>query len=211
MIARLFKKTTTIHSAPERAPQATNAQPNDDANDNVADKKIGNVALPILGDRSIMRRKAYGTSSVPIQTDLRWKVDPTLANRIANFNRHGAERSGYHDSRSVSFWRSARKQFFADGAKQPLVFYDSNTGKPLFRAPVGRSWESFEKESRSHGWPSFRDAEVVWENVRCLRDGESVSVDGTHLGHNLPDRSGNRYCINLVSVAGRPRPGTVEE
>jgi peptide methionine sulfoxide reductase MsrB len=211
MIARLFKKTTTIHSAPERAPQATNAQPNDDANDNEADKKIGNVALPILGDRSIMRRKAYGTSSVPIQTDLRWKVDPTLANRIANFNRHGAERSGYHDSRSVSFWRSARKQFFADGAKQPLVFYDSNTGKPLFRAPVGRSWESFEKESRSHGWPSFRDAEVVWENVRCLRDGESVSVDGTHLGHNLPDRSGNRYCINLVSVAGRPRPGTVEE
>jgi peptide methionine sulfoxide reductase MsrB len=211
MIARLFKKTTTIHSAPDRAPQATNAQPNDDANDNVADKKIGNVALPILGDRSIMRRKAYGTSSVPIQTDLRWKVDPALANRIANFNRHGAERSGYHDSRSVSFWRSARKQFFADGAKQPLVFYDSNTGKPLFRAPVGRSWESFEKESRSHGWPSFRDAEVVWENVRCLRDGESVSVDGTHLGHNLPDRSGNRYCINLVSVAGRPRPGTVEE
>jgi peptide methionine sulfoxide reductase MsrB len=211
MIARLFKKTTTIHSAPDRAPQATNAQPNDDANDNEADKKIGNVALPILGDRSIMRRKAYGTSSVPIQTDLRWKVDPALANRIANFNRHGAERSGYHDSRSVSFWRSARKQFFADGAKQPLVFYDSNTGKPLFRAPVGRSWESFEKESRSHGWPSFRDAEVVWENVRCLRDGESVSVDGTHLGHNLPDRSGNRYCINLVSVAGRPRPGTVEE
>ena len=22
--------------------------------------------------------------------------------------------------------------------------------------------------------------------------------------HNLPDGSGNRYCINLVSVAGRP-------
>ena len=29
-------------------------------------------------------------------------------------------------------------------------------------------------------------------------------LDGTHLGHNLPDGSGNRYCINLVSVAGRP-------
>ena len=24
------------------------------------------------------------------------------------------------------------------------------------------------------------------------------------LGHNLPDSSGNRYCINLVSVAGSP-------
>lgn len=49
---------------------------------------------------------------------------------------------------------------------------------------------------------SFRDAEVNWDYVRCLPDGESVSVDGTHLGHNLPDGKGNRYCINLVSVAG---------
>lgn len=46
---------------------------------------------------------------------------------------------------------------------------------------------------------------VVWENVRILKgSGETVSVDGTHLGHNLPDRRGNRYCINLVSVAGKP-------
>ena len=52
------------------------------------------------------------------------------------------------------------------------------------------------------GWPSFRDKEVVWDNVRVLNDGETVSVDGTHLGHNIPDSSGNRYCINLVSVAG---------
>jgi peptide methionine sulfoxide reductase MsrB len=29
------------------------------------------------------------------------------------------------------------------------------------------------------------------------------SLDGTHLGHNLPDRRGNRYCINLVSIAGK--------
>ena len=57
----------------------------------------------------------------------------------------------------------------------------------------------------SIGWPSFRDDEVVWENVRVLKSsGETVSVDGTHLGHNLPDRNGNRYCINLVSVAGKP-------
>jgi hypothetical protein len=39
---------------------------------------------------------------------------------------------------------------------------------------------------------SFRDAEVVWDNMRVLPNGEAVSVDGTHLGHNLPDRSGNR-------------------
>ena len=47
---------------------------------------------------------------------------------------------------------------------------------------------------------------MVWENVRCLKDGETVSLTGTHLGHNLPDRSGNRYCINLVSIAGQPTP-----
>ena len=46
--------------------------------------------------------------------------------------------------------------------------------------------------------------------MRILPDGESVSVDGTHLGHNIPDRAGNRYCINLVSVAGRPADGKVE-
>lgn len=41
--------------------------------------------------------------------------------------------------------------------------------------------------------------QVVWDNVRVLKgSGETVSVDGTHLGHNLPDRKGNRYCINLV-------------
>lgn len=44
----------------------------------------------------------------------------------------------------------------------------------------------------------------MWENVRALRNGETVSLTGTHLGHNLPDRSGNRYCINLVSIAGLP-------
>jgi peptide methionine sulfoxide reductase MsrB len=27
---------------------------------------------------------------------------------------------------------------------------------------------------------------------------------GTHLGHNLPDGQGYRYCINLVSIAGNP-------
>mmetsp|Transcript_8121 Transcript_8121/g.12549 ORF Transcript_8121/g.12549 Transcript_8121/m.12549 type:complete len:115 (-) Transcript_8121:76-420(-) len=85
-----------------------------------------------------------------------------------------------------------------------ITFYDSNTGKPLFCAPRGRSMEDFLQESRAHGWPSFRNEEVNWEYVRCLKDGEAVSVDGTHLGHNLPDFKGPRYCINLVSVAGRP-------
>ena len=55
-----------------------------------------------------------------------------------------------------------------------------------------------------HGWPSFRDDEVNWDYVRVLSDGECVSTAGTHLGHNIPDKDGNRYCINLVSIAGHP-------
>jgi hypothetical protein len=85
-----------------------------------------------------------------------------------------------------------------------IDFYDSNSGKLLFTAPKGRTLEDFLVESRNHGWPSFRNDEVNWENVRILPDGEAVSVDGTHLGHNIPDKKGMRYCINLVSVAGNP-------
>jgi len=31
-----------------------------------------------------------------------------------------------------------------------------------------------------------------------------LQVDGTHLGHDVPDQLGSRYCINVVSVAGLP-------
>ena len=111
--------------------------------------------------------------------------------------------SGYFTS--TEFVKYA-KQIDKKGEK--ITFYDSNTGKALFQAPQGRSMKEFLEESKSHGWPSFRDEEVLWDNgVRCLQNGEAVSLDGTHLGHNLPDRSGNRYCINLVCVAGNPTEG----
>uniref|UniRef100_A0A7S4S3J0 Uncharacterized protein n=2 Tax=Ditylum brightwellii TaxID=49249 RepID=A0A7S4S3J0_9STRA len=153
----------------------------------------------VMGDESIMSQKAHGTSNVPVQKDLRWSCDYDTADRICNFNRHYAEYRGYWAT--TPFLKEAKEQYEVEGE---ITFYDSNTGKPLFVAPKGRSFDEFAKESKSHGWPSFRDEEVVWENVRCLANGEAVSVDGTHLGHNLPDFSGSRYCINLVSVAGRP-------
>lgn len=37
--------------------------------------------------------------------------------------------------------------------------------------PPHKSFAEFEAESRSHGWPSFRDEEVVWDDVRVLQDG----------------------------------------
>ena len=66
------------------------------------------------------------------------------------------------------------------------------TEMPIATNISGRSWKAFIRESTDHGWPSFRDEEVVWDNVRCLRNGECVTLDGIHLGHNLPDGSGNR-------------------
>lgn len=159
----------------------------------------GNQKFPapcVMGEESIMSKKAHGTSATPVQEDLRWGCDKVKADQICNFNRHYAEHSGYFE-----------KTTFLDDANATtgeINFYDSNTGKLLFTAPKGRSMKDFLVESRAHGWPSFRDAEVNWDLVRCLPDGETVSVDGTHLGHNLPDRTGSRYCINLISVAANP-------
>jgi len=130
-----------------------------------------------------MSQKEHGTSSSPVQKDLRWGCDYATADRICNFNRHYAEFAGY--------WQTTK--YLDEVSKtEPTEYYDSVTGKLLFTAPIGRSMEEFLVESASHGWPSFRDEEVNWEYVRCLKNGECVSVDGTHLGHNLPDKKGNR-------------------
>ncbi len=152
---------------------------------------------PIMIGEEAMSQKGHGTSEKPVQKNLRWNCDYDTADRICNFNRHYAEYAGYWES--TAFLNSIKDE------EGPIKFYDSVTGSHLFTAPIGRSMEEFIKESRAHGWPSFRDQEVVWEGgVRCLANGECISDTGTHLGHNLPDASGNRYCINLVSVAGRP-------
>jgi hypothetical protein len=126
------------------------------------------------GEERIMVQKAHGTSAQPVQSDLLYGVSNKLADKICNYNRHFAEMGGYFQSTN-----------FEDvllNAKEPVTFYDSVTGKPLFVAPIDRSAEQFVQESKIHGWPSFRDQEVVWDNVRVLKDGETVSVDGTHLG-----------------------------
>ena len=151
----------------------------------------------VMGDEAIMAPKAHGTSATPVQQDLRWGCDVKKADEICNYNRHYAEYSGYFVKETT---------FLTDesAASGEIKFYDSNTGKHLFTAPRGRTWAEFVAESKNHGWPSFRDAEVIWDDVRILDNGEAVSAAGTHLGHNLPDAAGNRYCINLVSVAGAP-------
>jgi peptide methionine sulfoxide reductase MsrB len=122
-----------------------------------------------------------------------------LIDRIFMFTHthtHTFQYSGYWQT--TDFLKSVKDE------ELPIQFYDSVTGTLLFTAPIGRSLDDFLLESQKHGWPSFRDEECNWENVRCLKNGECISTTGTHLGHNLPDRTGNRYCINLVSVAAFP-------
>lgn len=155
-----------------------------------------------FGEEDIMSPKAHGTTEMPVQEQLKFGVSTKLADKICCYNRHFAENSF---SFTKSTWEDELRQAVADHGGKPMTFYDSVTGKPLFTAPIGRSVDDLIDETYKHGWPSFRDAEVVWDNVRVLKNsGETVSVDGTHLGHNLPDRMGNRYCINLCCIAGYP-------
>jgi hypothetical protein len=63
------------------------------------------------------------------------------------------EHSGYFEMKT-DFVKHAKS------TKGEIEFYDSNTGKLLYSAPRGRSMDEFLKESKAHGWPSFRDAEV---------------------------------------------------
>lgn len=142
-----------------------------------------------------MSPKKHGTSDKPAMKNLKWGCDYDTADRICNFNRHYAEFAGY--------WSTTKYLEEVDRVNE-TKYYDSVSGIHLFTAPVGRSMENYLTESGSHGWPSLRDEEVNWDNVRCLPDGECVSITGSHLGHNIPDEKGNRYCINLVCIAGEP-------
>lgn len=154
-----------------------------------------------FGDEKIMAPKEHGTTASPVQEDLRYGVSRKTADKICSFNRRFAEYSTYFQGTSFEKTLMTAKE----NNQLPLTFYDSVTGQALFQAPIGRSAEEFLEESRYHGWPSFRDQEVVWDNVRVLKNsGETVSLAGTHLGHNIPDKAGNRYCINLVSISGNP-------
>jgi peptide methionine sulfoxide reductase MsrB len=157
--------------------------------------------LPVKAGEEAMSEKAHGTSEKPVQKDLKWGCDFETADRICNYNRHYAEHGGYWQTKEEYLQDLMSRK---EEGSEPIKYYDSVTGELLFTAPVGRSMAEYIKESMSHGWPSFRDEEVNWDYVRCLDNGECISTTGTHLGHNLPDKSGNRYCINLVSVAGSP-------
>jgi len=124
-------------------------------------------------------------------------LDYPTADRICCHNHRFAEYSGYLAAPEVNLF----------GRLDPTaetVFYDSVCGIPLFVAPRGRSFEEFKEESLHHGWPSFRPEEIISENVIIHDDGRMESRCLTHLGHNIPEGGVDRYCIDLVCVAGEP-------
>jgi len=93
-------------------------------------------------------------------------------------------------------------------ANGTTTFYDSVCGVPLFRAPVGRTRAEFEADTDEHGWPSFREEEIVRENLvgGGVDDASErvFSSCGTHLGSFLPDAEGDRWCIDLSCISGQP-------
>eukprot|EP00930_Biecheleria_cincta_P011842 TRINITY_DN114970_c0_g1_i1.p1 TRINITY_DN114970_c0_g1~~TRINITY_DN114970_c0_g1_i1.p1 ORF type:complete len:202 (-),score=18.30 TRINITY_DN114970_c0_g1_i1:77-661(-) len=175
------------------------------------------AALPAFGDSASLRLLLWtiGTAGVaftlcgcsdmpkctgPVQQNLRFgcATDISLANRICCRNADFAEYSGYFQQVGGSGGLFA--QLDATGT---TTFYDTVCGLPLFKAPVGRSFAAWRHESKEHGWPSFRSSEIVSNNIIFKEGGEIRSVCGTHLGHNIPDMSGDRYCIDLVCIAGQ--------
>jgi len=85
------------------------------------------------------------------------------------------------------------------------TFYDSVCGVELFKAPIGRTFEEWEAESKEHGWPSFRTQEMNKDNVKFdTVSGKVTSSCGTHLGSYLPDDKGPRYCLDLACLSGEP-------
>ena len=116
--------------------------------------------MPVTCEATVMSIKEHGTSKNPVMKNLRYGVDYDKTDKISNFNRHYAEHSGYF---LTTNWLNE-----IDKTKA-TVYYDPNTGNPLFKAPIGRTFEEFLAESKAHGWPSFRDAEVNWNFVRCMK------------------------------------------
>lgn len=140
----------------------------------------------------------------PIERDLLFgcQSDYDMADHICCHNAHYAEPAGYLNRAPIKLFQRL------DPSVQHTFYDPACTSMPLFKAPIARNFAQWKSESLSHGWPSFRKQEVVAENIVVLPNGEVRSKCGLHLGHNLPDVHGDRYCINLVCIAGNPVGGT---
>lgn len=174
------------------------------------------VMKPTTSSTSSLRRRrmeeeqCYGLDPQPsVANFLGMTLDYELADRICCHNHHYAEPKGYLT------WKPDVDLFSRlDPSSNTTTFYDSVCGIPLFIAPRGRTFDEFMEESIHHGWPSFRPEEMISENVIIHDDGRMESKCLTHLGHNLPTTNEDgvlvdRYCIDLVCIAGEPVSTTI--
>lgn len=117
----------------------------------------------------------------------------------------GATAAGVADAAGADELSGVHIRLANGAAEYEWIFYDSQCGLPLFVAPRGRDFESWRSESEVHGWPSFRDTEVLPGAILMKQGDEVVSrcPRPTHLGHRFTDHGGHRYCIDLLCMAGQ--------
>ena len=138
-------------------------------------------------------RKTADTTSYPVQhTDEEWRraLSPEAFHVL---RQHGTERAGASP---------------LDGEKRPGTFACAGCGQPVFDA--GTKFDS------GTGWPSFfaplPDAvgTSVDRSLFATRTEVHCSRCGGHLGHVFPDGpqpTGERYCMNGVSLRFEPAAG----
>ena len=166
------------------------------------------LLLLALPSTALWRGDVAPFCQVPSAQSLLYGVSWEDAQSVCCANHHYAERSGHFED--LAFFRALRASppppSSSSGSDPgPWTFYDVACGLPIFRAPIGRSLEVWEAESVAHGWPSFRQAEIIAENTVERPNGEVLTKcpggKETHLGHNIPDGKGSRFCITLVCMA----------
>ena len=128
-----------------------------------------------------------------IKTDEQWRRELT-PEQYRVLREHGTERAftgAYWDAHDPGAYLCAGcgEELFAAGDK-----FESGTGWPSFVKPISPRAVETERDS-SHGMERVE--------VHCRRC-------GGHLGHVFqdgPPPTGERYCINSVSLKKSPKPG----
>ena len=116
--------------------------------------ELAGALIPRPCARVALALVAGGRPHLQLQPPLRRvrrSVDPRPRHALARA-RSAAHLRTRCRGRYAGYWESTTFIEEASKAGGELTFYDSNTGKPLFVAPRGRTLEQFVKESRSHGW-----------------------------------------------------------